>query len=176
MAAYISDSVWKMTVIKTMCIPKFTHIATVIPNLSLGQIKQIEREFELVINDNNPSVTDKTTRYMGKKDGGLGMIKIDHFWKSIKMSWLRRLSFSKSTWAKLHKAETKPNTYNPMSTNWSEIETAKNRMNNPVWKEIYDSLLSCRKKLLKSDPLEFLTLPVNGEPYLTKNNTAMQQP
>ena len=92
------------------------------------------------------------------------MIKIDHFRKSIKISWLRRLSFSKSTWAELHKAKTKPNTYNPISTNWSEIVTAKNRMNNPIWKEIYDSLLTCRRNLLKSDPLLFLTLRVNGEP------------
>ena len=81
----------KITLIKTMCIPKFTNIATVIPNLSIGQIKEIEREFELFINDNNPSVTNKVTRYMSKKDGGLGMIKINQFWRSIKMSWLRRL-------------------------------------------------------------------------------------
>ena len=60
--------------------------------------------------------------------------------------------------------------------NWSDIETAKNKMTNPALKEIYDSLLTCRQNLLKSDPLEFLTLPVNGEPYLTKNSTAMQQP
>ena len=59
----------KITVIKTMCIPKFTHIATVIPNLSIGQIKEIEREFELFINNLNPSVTYKMTRYMSKKEG-----------------------------------------------------------------------------------------------------------
>ena len=76
--------VGKITVIKTMCLPKFTHIATVIPNLSLDQIKPIERDFELFINNNNPSVTDETTRYMGKKDGGLGMKKNYHFWKSKK--------------------------------------------------------------------------------------------
>ena len=35
----------KITIIKTMCIPKFTHIATVISNLSIGEIKEIEREF-----------------------------------------------------------------------------------------------------------------------------------
>ena len=37
----------KLTVIKTMCIPKFTHITTEIPNLSISQIRNIEREFEL---------------------------------------------------------------------------------------------------------------------------------
>ena len=92
------------------------------------------------------------------------------------MSWLRRLSFSKSTWAKLHRAETKPNKYNSTSMNWFEIENDKNKMTIPVWTEIYYSLLTCRRNRLNSDPLEFLTLPVNGEPNLTKNNTAMQQP
>ena len=97
----------KITVIKTMCIPKFTHIATVIPNLSIGQIKDIEREFDIFLNENNPSVMVKTTRYMSKKDLGLGMLRVDPFWKAIKMSWLRRLAHSKSTRAQLHKAETK---------------------------------------------------------------------
>ena len=92
------------------------------------------------------------------------------------MSWLRRLSFSKSIWAQLHKAETKSYTFKPMSSNWSEIEFAKNRMDNPVWKEVYGSLLACRKNLIKASPPEFLTLPVNGEPYITKNNIAIQQP
>ena len=69
----------KITVIKTLCIPKFTHIATIIPNLRIGQINEIEREFETFLNENNPSVTDTTTRHMSKKDLGLGMPRIDHF-------------------------------------------------------------------------------------------------
>ena len=121
-----------------MCILKFTNIATVIPNLSLGQIKEIEKEFEIFLNYGNPSVTDKITRYRSKKNGGLGMLKINHFWRAIKMSWLRRLLASKSTWAELHKAESRPRTYNPISANWIDIKTAKNKMNNLVWKEIYD--------------------------------------
>ena len=72
----------KITVIKTLCIPKFTHIATVIPSLSISQIKEIDREFEHFLNENNL---------------GFGMLQIDHFWKAIKMSWLRRLTYSKST-------------------------------------------------------------------------------
>ena len=95
----------KITVIKTLCIPKFTHIATVIPSLTITQIKEIDKEFEHFLSENNPSVVDRTTRYMGKKELGLGMINISHFWKSIKLSWLRRLTYSKSTWAKMHRAD-----------------------------------------------------------------------
>ena len=35
----------KIAVIKTMCLPKFTHIATVIASLSLKIIEAIEKEF-----------------------------------------------------------------------------------------------------------------------------------
>ena len=80
----------KITVIKTLCIPKFTHIATVIPSLTITQIKDIDKEFEHFLSENNPSVVDRTTRYMGKKELGLGMTNISNFWKSIKLSWLRR--------------------------------------------------------------------------------------
>ena len=59
-----------------MCLPKFTHIAAVIPSLSLKSIKVIEREFELFLKENNASVKNKTTRYMARKIYGLGMLKI----------------------------------------------------------------------------------------------------
>ena len=60
----------KITVIKTLCIPKFSHIATVIPNLRIGHINEIEREFEIFLNENNPSVTYKMSRHMSKKRPG----------------------------------------------------------------------------------------------------------
>ena len=84
----------KITVIKTMCLPKFTHIATVIPSLSLKRMKEIEREFEIFLNNNNPSITNKTTRYIAKKRNCLGMPKVNTFWRAMKISWLRRLSSS----------------------------------------------------------------------------------
>ena len=92
------------------------------------------------------------------------------------MSWLRRLPSYKSTWAELHKAETKPHTYNPINTNWVDIETVRTKLTNPVWKEIYDSLLLCRRNLLGTNPLEYLALPVYGEPTFTKGKTAILQP
>ena len=88
----------------------------VIPSLSISQIKEIDKEFEHFLTENNLFVVDKTTRYMGRKDLGLGMLHINHFWKAIKMSWLRRLTYSKSTWAELHRAQTRPYTYIPMTS------------------------------------------------------------
>ena len=78
----VSDCVLKDNCNKTLCRPKFTHIATVIPSLSISQIKEINKEFEHFLTENNPSVVDKTTRYMRRKDLGLGMLRINHFWKA----------------------------------------------------------------------------------------------
>ena len=115
----------KITVIKTMCLPKFTHIATVIPSLSIKRINEIERKFDTFINHNNPSVTNKTTRYMAKSECGLGLLKINAFWRAIRMFWLRRLPTSKSTWATLHCTETKPFTFNPANSNMDQLIRAK---------------------------------------------------
>ena len=48
-------------------------------NPYLTYIKELESEFSLFINDNNPSVEGCVTRHMSKKLGGLGMIDINRF-------------------------------------------------------------------------------------------------
>ena len=96
----------KITVIKTMCLPKLNHIVTVMPNPNKTYLKQLECDFKKFINENNHSVVDKTTRHMPKKLGGLGMIDINNFWKDRRMSWLRSFINSKATLAKMHKIET----------------------------------------------------------------------
>ena len=98
----------KLTVIKTLCLPKLTHVFTIVPNPCSTFITELESAFKHFIAINNPSVVCEVTRHMRKNEGGLGMLKINQFWKAIRMSWLRRLITSKSTWAHLHKTETSP--------------------------------------------------------------------
>ena len=90
-----------------------THIVTIVPNPFSTFITELVSEFNHFISNNNLSVVNEVTRYMQKKVGGLGMLNVNFFWKAIRMSWLRRLITSKSTWANLHKLETSPNTFNP---------------------------------------------------------------
>ena len=108
---------------------------------------------------------------MSKKKNGLGMIKTNHFWRSVRMFWLRRLSISNSTWDNLHKIETKLCTFNPITYSWKDLEYAWNNMNNIVQREIYDLLSTCRKNGISIHPLEYLSVPINGGPSLTINNT-----
>ena len=139
------------------------------PNLTF--VKELESEFILFINDNNPSVVDDVTRHMLKKLGGLGMIDINLFWQALRMSWLRRQINSNATWAKLHRDETIPFTFNPISSNYEDLLKAKTVCKNSFWKDIYASLLLCRRNVLNIHPEEFITLPINREPQITKKHS-----
>ena len=56
----------KITVIKTLCLPKLNHIVSVVPNPSLTHLKLLESELKMFISDNNPNIVDETTRHMAK--------------------------------------------------------------------------------------------------------------
>ena len=92
----------KITVIKTMCLPKLNHVVAVVPNPSVAHLKLLESELKFFITDGNPNVVDETTRRMTVKNGGFVVPNINTFWKSIRMSWLRRSISSDSTWFKVH--------------------------------------------------------------------------
>ena len=112
---------------------------------------------------------------MPRKLGGLGMVNINNFWKALRLSWFRRFIDSKSTWAKLHKLETSPYTFNPITSNFDDLNKARMQCKNGFWKELYSSLISCRLNVLKKYPGEFITIPIIREPMVTKNLKAIQQ-
>ena len=108
----------KVTVIKTMCIPKLNHIAVVVPNPSCTHLRSLELELKQFIARNNPNVVDEKTRKMAVKEGGFGVPNVNTFWESIRMFWLRRSIGSESTWFKLHQQAVFPNTFDPNKSNF----------------------------------------------------------
>ena len=66
----------KVTVIKTLCIPKLNHVAGIVPSPSGAHLRSLELELKHFIANNNPNVVDDTTRKMAVKDGGFGVPNI----------------------------------------------------------------------------------------------------
>ena len=57
----------------------------------------------------------------------------------------------------------------------NDLEKAKQKTQNPVWRDIYDALLTCRKNVLKINPEEYLSIPICGEPDLASNSEGIKQ-
>ena len=112
---------------------------------------------------------------MAVKDGGFGVPNINTFWKAIRMSWLRRLIASDATWAKLHRSDVSPFSFNPCKSNFDTLTNAKTKVTNLFWREVYGSLLECRMNVLLGHPQEYKYIPINGEPSITSNRVSIMQ-
>ena len=93
------------------------------------------------------------------------------------MAWLRRLGHE-SFWKTLHLEDLKDKSllFNPYKSNEFHIQKALKNLDNPVWRQIYISLLNCRTNLIEQDPNSSLFLPVFGESRSTKNNSPALSP
>ena len=87
------------------------------------------------------------------------------------MGWLRRLN-RESLWKTLHLEDLKDKSllFNPHSSNETLIKKALKNMKNPTMREIYISLLNCKKRIIQIEPTSALFLPLFGEERVTKNS------
>ena len=51
----------------------------------------------------------------------------------------------------------------------------KKSIKNTVWAEIYDNLRKCSLNVVRVYPAEYLTIPVHGEPDITKKFNSIKQ-
>lgn len=81
----------KITVIKSILLPKFTHLFLTIPVPSDKFLKDLESMLYKFLWNNKP---DKISRKLIAQDynqGGLRMIHIENFVKGLKITWIRRM-------------------------------------------------------------------------------------
>ena len=127
-------------------------------------IKALEGELKQFILRNNPSVVDDKTRKMPVNEGGFGIPNVNLFWKAIRLSWLRRVIDSDSTWFKLHKQEVFPNAFDPHKSNFESLSKAKLSCRNPFWRDVYSSIIECRLNVLRDFLMNINSFPSTANP------------
>jgi hypothetical protein len=83
-------------IIKTLILPKFTFLASscVIPKT---YIKEIESCFYRFIWKGKPDKVKRLTLIRDYEKGGLNMVDINSYFKSLKVSWIKRLLSSETS-------------------------------------------------------------------------------
>ena len=66
----------------------------------------------------------------------------------VRLSWLKRLTNNQSTWKKLHGEEVGGQIINLTITNMENLKITIRKINNPVWRKAYLTLLKCVKNIL----------------------------
>ena len=125
----------KITVNKTFMLPQLTHVAAVVPSLTIKQRYEINIIWNDFIREGSPNVVNRKNVYTPVKEDGLGLHKAADFWGAVKLSWLRRLPYTKSLWKSIHNEETGHKMFDPTSYNLDLLITAKKELKiGFVWK------------------------------------------
>ncbi|HBI39496.1 MAG TPA: hypothetical protein DDY16_00910, partial [Tenacibaculum sp.] len=153
----------KITVIKSLALSKITHLSIVLPHFSAKLIKDLECLLFGFIWDNKPDKVKRTTSVLPQKMGGLGMVSLEHFWRALRISWLRRLSVSGSFWTKILEKNLAAinivlSDLNHLGNN--RLQAISRSLSNPFWK----SLFICTAQLVNNLPFyaphKFGLLPI----------------
>ena len=95
----------RLTVIKTLIIPKLNHLILTLPNPKPEFLKMFETELFLFLWNSKIHKIKKNVIIQDYKYGGLKMVDYTEFISALKSSWVRRLIHSDAKW--VFKAELK---------------------------------------------------------------------
>jgi hypothetical protein len=83
----------KLTVIKTLALPKLIHLLTSLPNLEQALFNDLNKLFLNFTWDGKPEKIKRNTLIADFEDGGLKMIHLQQFNAYLKISWVKKNLF-----------------------------------------------------------------------------------
>ena len=164
----------RLTVIKTLLIPKLNHLICTIPNPSQSMINSLEKDFYNFLWKSKRHKIKKNVAIQDYEDGGLKMINYADFITALKSSWVRRLLHSNAKWKNLLEVQLGFK----MELFWiygiDFIEKTSENISNPFWSEVFQSWSAIYKvdksKTPSHEPLWYNPkITVGGNSVLYKN-------
>ena len=171
----------KATIVKSLVLPKLTHLALVLPNLELTKIKRLENLIFTFIWGNKPDKVKREDAKLSEKAGGLGLVDIQDFWKSLKFSWLRRAINTNAFWPKI--LENSASSILEQDTKICEllqlgpnmINFVGKKMNNQFWKQVLCSVTPFMQGAVFCYPDKMLMAPFWDNPIILRNNRPIKK-
>ena len=153
----------KITIIKSLALSKLTHLSIVLPQMEQESLNEIEKMFIDFIWNGKGDKVDRQTLFMPEKIGGLNMISVSEFWKSLKLTWLRRLLTTKSAWKSILE-----NSLDFFNVNLNDLFLfgdkkflkLKDSMQNPFWKDVFLATAELIENVNYTLPYKFGLMPI----------------
>ena len=171
----------KAVIIKTLALSKLSHLALVLPNLDKRRLKTVETLFYNFLWGNK---TDKVTRNdtkLNEKAGGLGIVDINSFWLSLKISWIRRILNTNAFWPVILKLTVE----NVLDYNISMMEILQlgpnmlnfigKKLKNEFWKGVFCSIRFYMQGALFCYPENISQSPIWDNPIFLKSNKPIKK-
>ena len=96
--------VGRILVIKSLALSKLVHFFIALPTPSKEFFREINKKFYRFLWKGKPPKIKKTTLEFDIKDGGLKMVNVETFEKTLKTKWLKRVLTSNEIWTLIPKS------------------------------------------------------------------------
>ena len=142
----------RITVVKTILLPRLVHLFLALPNPNENIIKDLERLlFRYIWIQKNDRISRKTI-IQDYQNGGLRMVCVKSLIKSLKVTWIRRILHATNdiSWFNLL-FDTLPKNFRMFVNFGNEyIKKVSHRLTNNFWKDVFLSYYDLRN-LIDSD-------------------------
>ena len=141
------------TIIKSLLIPKITHLLITLPNPPEKFIKELNALLLSFLWNKKPPKIKKEVLYQNISSGGLRMVELNNFIVALKITWIRRLITTNVKWSKLFEVITQCS-LRDLTSNGDFYMTQKiMQVTNSFWKDV---LYSWKTLQLKQSPCSCL--------------------
>lgn len=126
----------KITVIKTLALSKMNHLLSTLPIPDQGFMKSIEKLFFDFLWNGKKWTISRETLCLDYENGGLKMVDIHNFARSLRLSIVKRLITTKGTWQSIAKFILNDTVTYIFDLNSKSIQSIAKKITNPFWKQV----------------------------------------
>lgn len=150
----------KVTIVKSLIISKITHLLTSLPSENTKCLQNVNKLIFSFIWNDKPDQIKRIKTFNRIETGGLNMIDVVSFQKSLRLTWLRRLFNDESApWKNIVTTEYSKIKY--IANYGSEFcKNIRSSIKNPFWREILNDYESFIDHYYIEQKEEFLTQPI----------------
>ena len=134
----------KITVVKSLMLPKITHLLMSLPNPETELLEEINRMFFDFIWNGRSKIKQSVVikQYF---EGGLKMVNIMAFAQALKITWIRRMLQNQSKWQLLIKQVVEMDKIIFCGSEYTKLLLTK--IKNPFWKDVLKAVLNFQLQL-----------------------------
>ena len=125
----------KVTVIKTLAIPKLVHVLTVIPNPKPEFFTRINELFALFLWNNKKGKVNRNLLAQGIEEGGLKLTHLESQANALKIRWIRALLLEDDELMNIFETITGLNTSRVLCLDPRSITNITKKIKNNFWKD-----------------------------------------
>ena len=130
----------KIAVIKSLLLSKLVHLFMALPNPSPSYVKKIEQMLFRFLWHNKPDRVKRAKIIQSNHLDGLQMVDLTSFLFSLKLSWIKRLYISSSSWATIAKSR-QIDPIDLLSYGVEKLKQIRAMIKNVFWNNVIEALI-----------------------------------